>query len=319
MIKGPYIDPRVRHLTAHAVQRFAERHCAGGDVAEAAAKSANDAKPLYDQRWWLTTSYWINHKDRLLFIVKPDEGRLNVITVMRADSDTSLTNPQAAKALKQWRKANKISPTPQLMKGREPMTEIKPPECTCDPPCTPGTAGFIAKHGFVTSQNESFQEAMEICEKLFCGDDDEASDATIRVGDHALYPITSDDGQRMWASQPEGAATALDVVFDSDLALMARMVDDLATLQADCERWSGLYAKEADELVAVKARLAEVGLERDMEQQRAEAAETRVKELDKALRDLLRGRDVSWDAFGGHDWNQAVEQAITVLDATRTV
>ncbi len=114
MIKGPYIDPRVRHLTAHAVQRFAERHCAGGDVAEAAARSANDAKPLYEhQRWWLTTSYWINNRDRLVFVFKPDDGRLKVLTVMRADTETAIGNPVAAVALKRWRKANKISPTPQ--------------------------------------------------------------------------------------------------------------------------------------------------------------------------------------------------------------
>lgn len=150
------------------------------------------------------------------------------------------------------------------------------------------------------------------------------SDTTIRVGHHALYPVTSDDGKRMWASQPEPEAVANDVVFDSDLALIEAMASELAskpsdtttewpgeagwytfrfrhnadfiasgywsgkylyagcnapigdasvsvnnchdfralvtaselaTLQADCERWSREFARQADELVAVKREL----------------------------------------------------------------
>jgi len=109
VIQGAYIDPRIRNVTAHAVQRFAERHSAAGDVNAAIAQSVKRAKPLYDhQRWWLVTSYWINEADRLLFVFKPEDGALKVITVMRADSEYSLGNPLAAKALREWRKAKGI-------------------------------------------------------------------------------------------------------------------------------------------------------------------------------------------------------------------
>lgn len=66
------------------------------------------------------------------------------------------------------------------------------------------------------------------------------SDTTIRVGHHALYPVTSDDGKRMWASQPEPEAVANDVVFDSDLALIEAMASELASKPSDTTtEWPG--------------------------------------------------------------------------------
>ena len=109
------------------------------------------------------------------------------------------------------------------------------------------------------------------------------SDATIRFSHYALYPVLSDDGQRMWASQQEPEAVANDVVFDSDLALIEAMAselaskpsdttnerpgeagDELTTVMQGCENNEerGRYAlpiaikqiaKLADELVAVEA------------------------------------------------------------------
>ena len=79
------------------------------------------------------------------------------------------------------------------------------------------------------------------------------SETVIKVSHYALHPVLSDDGQRMWASRPEEEATADDVVFDSDMALIERINVELATNQATCERWSADYARLADELLVVKA------------------------------------------------------------------
>ncbi len=118
----------------------------------------------------------------------------------------------------------------------------------------------------------------------------------IRVGYHALYPVLSDDGQRMWASQPEGKAIAVDVVCDSDLALIERMSEELAAKQVgsderpgesgDMERLIVDQGPRNDLLARLQAELVAAKAENGRLKAYLEAAERRADEAQKKLEQL---------------------------------
>ncbi len=91
------------------------------------------------------------------------------------------------------------------------------------------------------------------------------SDATNERPVETTYEIQTSDG----------------VAIDRD-----RVAAVIAALQADCERWSGLYARQADELAAVKAQLKDVSMVADVGDMTIEAARKHITTLKARLAEV---------------------------------
>lgn len=106
MVKGKYISRETAVVSAHAAQRYVERIRPVGNAAQSAIAAFLRARLLVSVNWWNddVTSYWIDHRDRVLFVVSCRAGQLCIVTIMRAEGDAHIQNRRAMIALKNLRK-----------------------------------------------------------------------------------------------------------------------------------------------------------------------------------------------------------------------
>lgn len=106
-ISGQYIDRENATISLHAVERFRER--VGSASLGIVQGAFRRSRLLCKKNWWgpKVTSYWLDEATGAVFIASQIDGELIVRTVL--GESESISSPEAAKALRAWKKSRRVA------------------------------------------------------------------------------------------------------------------------------------------------------------------------------------------------------------------